>query len=556
MKQLLLKSLLLIAALTLNIDAFAQIASGTSGTCSWVISNDSVLTISPTDGESGILANNYAASGTSWYSNRTKIKSVIVEKGVATEEQARYLFSKLTNCTKMDLSNLDVSKAINISYMFKSCTSLTSLDVSNWNVSNDTTLYETFYGCSKLEYLDLSTWDVSKVTTLYGTFNNCHALKQIDLANWNTGEVTTMDRTFAYCYSLTSINIENWDVSKVVDLPYAFWNCKSLTSLDLSKWNITLGSRNALCKTFYGCSSLTSLNLSNWKTSKLELLDETFTNCTALTYLNLSGWNIKNIKITQYSTQIVKYKTNLETLVTPETVYSTEYTLPYTMYDWDDDNAEYTTMPGGSITLHKTKGDLSVTIGTSGYATLYYGKYNLKVANGVTAYTYSVNGDEVKQETAYNGGEIIPAGTGVVLYDGDTENVNTYTFYYSCKEGVASENNMLYGSDEDALTVAPDDGDYYFYQLSLNAKGEEGSVGFYWGADDGGAFTNNAHKAYLVVPQSSGVKMYPFGGTTDITSINVDEESGVYYDLQGRRLNGQPTERGIYITNGKKILVM
>ena len=29
----------------------------------------------------------------------------------------------------------------------------------------------------------------------------------------------------------------------------------------------------------------------------------------------------------------------------------------------------------------------------------------------------------------------------------------------------------------------------------------------------------------------------------------------VYYDLQGRQLDGKPTQRGIYILQGKKVMV-
>ena len=39
-------------------DAYADIASGTSGTCSWVIDDAGTLTIRPTDGVSGTLASN------------------------------------------------------------------------------------------------------------------------------------------------------------------------------------------------------------------------------------------------------------------------------------------------------------------------------------------------------------------------------------------------------------------------------------------------------------------------------------------------------------------
>jgi hypothetical protein len=28
-----------------------------------------------------------------------------------------------------------------------------------------------------------------------------------------------------------------------------------------------------------------------------------------------------------------------------------------------------------------------------------------------------------------------------------------------------------------------------------------------------------------------------------------------YYDLQGRRLQGQPTQKGVYIVNGRKVVI-
>jgi hypothetical protein len=34
-----------------------------------------------------------------------------------------------------------------------------------------------------------------------------------------------------------------------------------------------------------------------------------------------------------------------------------------------------------------------------------------------------------------------------------------------------------------------------------------------------------------------------------------DNENGEWYDLNGRKLNGKPAQKGIYIKNGKKIVV-
>jgi hypothetical protein len=44
------------------------------------------------------------------------------------------------------------------------------------------------------------------------------------------------------------------------------------------------------------------------------------------------------------------------------------------------------------------------------------------------------------------------------------------------------------------------------------------------------------------------------GGTSGIDAIKVmDDNPAVWYDLQGRRLEGKPTRKGIYINNRKKV---
>ena len=44
-------------------------------------------------------------------------------------------------------------------------------------------------------------------------------------------------------------------------------------------------------------------------------------------------------------------------------------------------------------------------------------------------------------------------------------------------------------------------------------------------------------------------------GTNLTTILAEGEEEGQWYDLQGRRLQGKPTQRGLYIRNGKKEII-
>jgi len=375
MKQTLFKSLFLIAALTISSNALAEIASGTSGTCTWVISDDGVLTISPTDDVSGTLEDNSSNSGAKWYSYAETIKSVIVEKGVATGKKARYLFSGLSNCSNMDMKYLDVSQATDISRIFYKSSSIISLDLSKWDVSNVTDLTATFSNCSSLKSLNVSNWNVSNVTSLNSTFGGCRSLISLDVSKWNVGKVTDLIYTFGGCSSLTSLEISGWDVSNVTDLWQLFVGCSSLTFLDLSKWDV--GKVTSLQGVFYNCSSLTSLNINEWDISNVTSLQSTFHNCSSLTSLNLANWDVSQVtsfyqtfwgcsSLTMldlsgwnntkgYWGYALNTCRNLETLKTPTNIGSKEITLPYVMYDWDDNNAEYKKLPGGSLTLHKTK---------------------------------------------------------------------------------------------------------------------------------------------------------------------------------------------------------
>lgn len=193
---------------------------------------------------------------------------------------------------------------------------------------------------------------------------------------------------------------------------------------------------------------------------------------------------------------------------------------------------------------------VSVTIGETGYATLYYSSLALTVPAGVKGYTCSLAGGSFNMDEAFAEGKIIPAGTGVLL----NGNPGTYTFNVSSEAGTPVDDNWLKGSDEEAMT----EGGERYYMLSLDANSTAGSVGFYWGAANGGAFTNGAHKAYLCVkPGVAGAKTcYRFDGqTTAIDGTRADKPTaadGAVYNLAGQRVDR--SYKGVVIKNGKKYI--
>ena len=355
----------------------ADIASGTNGGCSWVISEDGVLTISPIEGKTGRLTGKFISD-----SYKSSIKKVVVEKGVSIESQATGLFYGLSNCTEMDVVNLNVCRVVNLDDAFRYCSSLKTLDLTGWDTHNVKKLYRTFEGCTSLtEIKGIENWNMSNLAWLWEAFHDCKSLTSLDLSKWDVSNVNTMKGMFQGCSSLTSLNLSGWDVGKVDMLAYAFEGCSSLKTLDLSWKNTSKladldrtfngcsslpeikgledwdGSNvQYMRQTFRNCSSLTSLDLSKWNVSKVTMMYATFVDCSSLASLYLTNWDISNVtSVTNTFNACNKLGEGDSVLVTPKTVGSNVPTLPYTMYDWDNNNAEYTTLPGGSLKLHKEK---------------------------------------------------------------------------------------------------------------------------------------------------------------------------------------------------------
>ena len=85
-----------------------------------------------------------------------------------------------------------------------------------------------------------------------------------------------------------------------------------------------------------------------------------------------------------------------------------------------------------------------------------------------------------------------------------------------------------------------------------------------------GAGTLAANKAYLKVTGNNTPASIPFRrsidggeGTTGIDNVNpnanvndnLNDNDAAWYDLGGRRLQGKPAQKGVYIKNGKKVVV-
>ena len=179
----------------------------------------------------------------------------------------------------------------------------------------------------------------------------------------------------------------------------------------------------------------------------------------------------------------------------------------------------------------------SIPISAVGWAT-YCADVALDFTNvkDLTAYTAELDGDAVKfvkvtGAVPANTGLLVSGTSSVVPIIDDAEAVQNLLV------GVTEETNM------DAETIF------------VLKKGDKG-LGFYKNSN---AFTVRANSAYLpasAVP--AGARTFiglEDRETTSILSTTVDGMSNEIYDLQGRRVSNAQLKKGLYIENGKKIIV-
>lgn len=132
------------------------------------------------------------------------------------------------------------------------------------------------------------------------------------------------------------------------------------------------------------------------------------------------------------------------------------------------------------------------------------------------------------------------------------------TFTTTTSTETAPTTNLLKGADKDGI-FTPETGNYYYYKLAYNNFAEKKDLGFYWGAAEGGAFKMKAGKAYLAVKQdvAQGAQKFSLeGNATGIEAVEqANEANRVVYTLDGRRVMNEKLAKGLYIINGKKVLV-
>jgi len=196
-----------------------------------------------------------------------------------------------------------------------------------------------------------------------------------------------------------------------------------------------------------------------------------------------------------------------------------------------------------TITSTTGKAMKGVAFGENNIYDVFASKEALFVPSVLLAYTVTaIDGSNVKITEIKDG--IIPAGVPVLLMSKDTKD-DVFMTAASDKAGETKE-SLLKAAGEGGQKVAL--GEVYLLYNNVFYLSQAGTI------PEGGVYLPKPAKAgtrsALVIGGDDGTT----GVISQLSTLN-SQLSDVWYSLDGRKLNAKPTTKGIYVNNGRKVVI-
>lgn len=152
-------------------------------------------------------------------------------------------------------------------------------------------------------------------------------------------------------------------------------------------------------------------------------------------------------------------------------------------------------------------------------------------------------------------GVYVPANTGVLIKSSEN-NITCYVVANKSVSAIGESRNMLKPAPTNGGVFTPAT-DKIYYKLAYDDFFTKRDLGFYYGADAGGAFYVKAGTAYLAVPTTKALGAKAFVLDDETTAINGistrNNHAETVYNLNGQRVASM-AKSGLYIVNGKKVV--
>lgn len=376
------------------------------------------------------------------------------------------------------------------------------------------------------------------------------------------------DKTAGVVFYVDGLNYEAGDVlnGTISGDGFVYQGLTEVTSIDASS-NIVVTKNGVI-----PCQEVTvdelNKNMDKWESRRVKLLDVTVA----------SAMNSRNAKISQDGNTIAVFEkkqncsgdllSKVNTKIASIVCYPQDRTVSSNTTNqlciWEESDIVVATADP-TYTAQTLK--FIAKDGADYYATFSSDKVTFITSKHVIPYVVTVANGKVdmksdmfkSEKTTIGSAEVdgyyIPANTGILLYS-DAENVDYYTVENYTVDALAEGANMLMPAPVAGGEFTADAGKVY-YKLAYGDWTNKTQLGFYWGADNGGAFYVKAGTAYLAVPKAkaAGAKGFTLNGeATGIEGVNANVENAkAIYNLNGQRVASM-AKPGLYIVNGKKVV--
>ena len=371
----------------------------------------------------------------------------------------------------------------------------------------------------------------ARPTTTYMWFYNMYNLQSITGLNYlNTSEVTNMSYMFFYNLGLTSLDLSSFNTSKVTDMSYMFDYCTNLRTIYVgSGWNTAAVTESGYM--FYYCNSLEGGQGTTYDGSHV---DKTYARIDGGTstpgYFTAAGTEpyacYQNGTLTFYYDNQRSSRTG--------TTYSLK-TEPVSQ-DWftDKTNANVTRVVFDSSFAHARP--------TNTYG--WFSKMeNLRTISNIG----HLNTSEVTSMASMFA--ICKSLTTL-----DLTHFNT---------GMVTDMRAMFSGCTNLQTIYVGDGwstdnvtDTYSILMFDQCTSLEGGQGTKWKA------TNPSNKTYAHIDGGPSYPGYFTARNTGITTRiengqreSVKVQSEEWFTIDGQKLSGKPTKKGVYIHNGRAVVL-
>ncbi|MCR5042614.1 MAG: leucine-rich repeat domain-containing protein [Bacteroidaceae bacterium] len=519
-----------------KITAMTPVASGTCGKdtpedVTWRLEGEAGhyrLFISGT----GEMAD-YGYSSQPWNTNKEYIKTVLIENGVTSIGECAF-----QNCTNLSSVTIPASVTSIGNGVFIDCEKLTTVSIP----ASVTTIGESAFGyCSNLTSIEIP----ASVTTIgeeafnntaltsieipasvtsigNGVFNDCEKLTSITVAEGNAnysndtnGALFNKDKTTLIMYPKGN-NADSYEIPASVTSigEKAFAGCEDLETVTLPASVTSIGD-----EAFYGCSNLTTVTIPSSVTT---IGNSAFEECGSLTTINIPA------NVTSIGGQAFYDCNNLASVTLNSNPTIGEYAFFYNT----------------TVTMNLAAAE----VGGAHWTTFYNNYGNFQADENTEVYKGTVSDSKLLLTPISD--KIVNAGNAVILKSTDnpvmTLKADNSTGDYSdnALKGL-SERTEIATSAYSANTI------YVMGNTTKNGFGFHKYTGEYM----------PANKAFLALGSGSSAPLRMVidddDEATGVASMadGIDDMSDVWYTLDGRKLNGKPTTKGLYIVNGKKVMI-